>query len=83
MRYENPVISADYSDPDVIRVGEDFYMVASSFNYSPAVPVLHSKNLVEWELINYVADELPFERFSSVQHGDGAWAPSIRFHNGI
>lgn len=82
MRYENPVISADYSDPDVIRVGEDFYMVASSFNYSPAVPVLHSKNLVEWELINYVADELPFERFSSVQHGDGAWAPSIRFHNG-
>ena len=48
MRYENPVIFSDYSDPDVIRVGEDFYMVSSSFNFVPGVPVLHSKNLVEW-----------------------------------
>lgn len=82
MQYENPVIPSDYPDPDVIRVGSDFYMVTSSFNYVPAIPVLHSKNLVEWELINHVADELPFERFSKVCHGDGAWAPSLRFHNG-
>lgn len=82
MNYTNPVIFADYSDPDVIRVGEDFYMVASSFNYTPCVPVLHSKNLVEWELINYVCDNLPFERFNKVCAGDGAWAPSLRFHGG-
>lgn len=82
MRYVNPVICADYSDPDVIRVGEDFYMVASSFNYTPGVPVLHSRNLVEWELVNYVFDRLPFERFNKVCEGDGAWAPSIRYHNG-
>ncbi|MDE6557897.1 MAG: glycoside hydrolase 43 family protein [Clostridia bacterium] len=82
MRYTNPVINADYSDPDVIRVGEDFYMVASSFNYTPCVPVLHSRNLVEWELVNYVSEELPFERFNKVCAGDGAWAPSIRFHGG-
>lgn len=82
MRYENPVLLSDYSDPDVIRVGEDFYMVASSFNHVPGVPVLHSKNLVEWEIINYVLPEIPFARFDKVCHGDGAWAPSIRYHGG-
>ncbi len=82
MRYTNPVVDGDYPDPDVIRVGEDFYMVVSSFNYTPGVPVLHSRNLVEWELINHVFDEIPFERFDKVCEGDGAWAPSIRYHNG-
>lgn len=82
MQYTNPVIHADYSDPDVIRVGDDFYMVASSFNHVPGVPVLHSKNLVEWELINYVLDGLPFARFDEVCHGAGAWAPSLRYHDG-
>lgn len=82
MKYINPVIPSDYSDPDVIRVGEDFYMVASSFNYVPGVPVLHSKNLVEWELINYVVRKLPFEKFDGVRHGEGAWAPSLRYHGG-
>ena len=82
MQYENPVIFADYSDPDVIRVGSDFYMVASSFNHVPGVPVLHSKNLVEWEIINYVLPKIPFERFNKVCHGEGAWAPSLRYHDG-
>lgn len=82
MQYTNPVLFADYSDPDVIRVGKDFFMVASSFHYAPCVPVLHSRNLVEWELINYVARELPFSRFSAVCAGDGAWAPSIRYKDG-
>ena len=74
MKYENPVLLSDYSDPDVIRVGDDFYMVASSFNHVPGVPVLHSKNLVEWEIINYVLDALPFEKHGEVCHGQGAWA---------
>lgn len=82
MNYENPVLFADYSDPDVIRVGDEFYMVASSFNHVPGVPVLHSKNLVEWEIINYVLPKIPFERFDKVCHGDGAWAPSIRYNDG-
>ena len=69
MKYENPVLLSDYSDPDVIRVGDDFYMVASSFNHVPGVPVLHSKNLVEWEIINYVLDALPFEKHGEVCHG--------------
>lgn len=79
---KNPVIYADYSDPDVIRVGDDFYMISSSFNYVPGVPVLHSKNLVEWELVNYVFDSIPFEGYEVVRHGCGAWAPSIRYHGG-
>ena len=83
MKYTNPVLFSDYSDPDVIRVGDDFFMVASSFNHTPAVPVLHSKNLVQWELINYVLDEIPFEGYDKVKHGNGAWAPSIRYHDGM
>lgn len=82
MRYTNPVIQSDYSDPDVIRVGDDFFMVASSFSYVPGVPVLHSKNLVQWRLVNYVFNEIPFAGYDSVRHGKGAWAPSIRFHEG-
>src|SRR6266536_538189 len=53
-RYKNPVIHADYSDPDVIRVGDDFYMTASSFNAAPGFPILQSKDLVNWKLLTYV-----------------------------
>ena len=83
MRYDNPVILGDYSDPDVIRRGDNFYMVASSFNHTPGVPVLKSKNLVDWKIINYVYEDIPFSRFIDVCHGDGAWAPAIRYHNGL
>ena len=66
MQYENPVILSDYSSPDVIRLGGDFYMAASSYNYVPGIPVLHSKNLIEWEIINYILPLIPFERFNKV-----------------
>jgi hypothetical protein len=52
--YKNPIIHADYSDPDAVRVGDDFYMTASSFNAAPGLPILHSKDLVNWRLISYV-----------------------------
>lgn len=81
--YQNPIIHADYSDPDVIRHGDDFYMTASSFNCVPALPILHSKDLVNWTLINNAIDRLPpFDVFSKPQHGNGVWAPAIRFHDG-
>ncbi|WP_339147504.1 MULTISPECIES: glycoside hydrolase 43 family protein [unclassified Sutcliffiella] len=80
--YQNPIIHADYSDPDVIRVGEDFFMVASSFNMSPCLPVLHSKDLINWEIINHVSRTFPYPRYEMPQHGDGVWAPSIRYHDG-
>lgn len=80
--YQNPILYADYSDPDVIRVGEDYYMVASSFAYLPGVPLLHSKDLVHWEIINYCVRSLPFEKYDRPSHGSGTWAPAIRHHEG-
>lgn len=81
--YKNPILHADYSDPDVVRVGNDYYMTASSFNEAPGLPILHSKDMVNWNLVNYaVEDVLPAEHFSVPKRGDGIWAPSIRFHKG-
>ncbi|MDZ7691469.1 MAG: family 43 glycosylhydrolase [Balneolaceae bacterium] len=51
--YTNPIIHADYSDPDVVRVGDDYYMTASNFNTVPGLPILHSKDLIDWELIGH------------------------------
>jgi len=79
--YHNPILYADYSDPDVIRVGEDFFMTASSFNSVPALPILHSKDLVNWELVNYAVKRFPESYYDIPQHGNGVWAPSIRYHN--
>lgn len=58
--YTNPILYADYSDPDVIRVGRDYYMVASSFHFSPGIPVLKSRDLVHWTIIGHVLPRLPF-----------------------
>lgn len=80
--YKNPVINADYSDPDAIRVGDDYYIISSSFNHAPGLPILHSRDLVNWSLIGHALKKLvPYEHFSKVQHGGGVWAPSIRYHN--
>lgn len=81
--YVNPVLHADYSDPDVCAVDGHYYMTASSFNCTPGLPILHSEDLVNWEIINYaIKDVEPLDFFSKPQHGKGVWAPSIRYHNG-
>ena len=88
--YTNPVINADYSDPDVCvgPSGEDYYMTASSFQCTPGLPILHSRDLVNWEIVGYALGNLYegdaelLEHFSQPQHGNGVWAPSIRYHNG-
>ncbi len=81
--YTNPVLYADYSDPDVCAVGKDYYLTASSFNCIPGLPVLHSRDLVNWEIIGHALDvQEPSDMFDSPQHGKGVWAPSIRHHNG-
>lgn len=82
-RYANPVIYADYSDPDVVRVGDDYYLVSSSMNTVPGLPVLHSRDLVTWRLIGHALPRLvPAEVFDAVQPGKGVWAPAIRHHAG-
>ena len=80
--YTNPVLFADYSDPDVCVVGEDYYLTASSFNCIPGLPILHSKDLVNWQIVGYALEEqYPKELFDKPQHGNGVWAPAIRHHN--
>ncbi len=88
--YTNPVVNADYSDPDVCvgPSGEDYYMTASSFQCVPGLPILHSRDLVNWEIVGhaltslYEGDDALQQHFSTPRHGAGVWAPSIRYHNG-
>jgi beta-xylosidase len=81
--YTNPVLYADYSDPDVVRVGDDFYMTASSFNVAPGLPILHSKDLVNWRIIGHALQFVPpVDSFRTPQHGKGVWAPALRYRNG-
>ena len=81
--YQNPILHADFSDPDAVRVGDDFWMTASSFSHVPGLPILHSKDLVNWELVNYALPRLvPESAFATPQHGKGVWAPAIRQHAG-
>ena len=81
--YTNPILYSDYSDPDAIRVESDFYMIASSFSNAPGLPILHSKNLVDWKLINYALPKIPNKRYDLPVHGCGVWAPSIRYREGL
>ncbi len=80
--YANPVLYADYSDPDVIREGDFYYLTASSFGQSPGLPVLRSADLVNWEIISYALSQPPGERYRQVQPGCGVWAPAIRHRDG-
>jgi beta-xylosidase len=82
--YQNPIIHADFSDPDIVAQGDDYYMTASSFNSAPGLPILHSNDLVNWQLINYALPiQQPREHYNTPQHGNGVWAPNIRYHNGL
>lgn len=107
--YVNPVLNADYSDPDVCRVGDDFYMTSSSFSCFPGLQILHSTDLVNWEIIGAALTDYPGPGWSDErqwetlgqrldtpsdpppgpqewrtipQHGNGVWAPAIRYHDG-
>jgi beta-xylosidase len=81
--YLNPVLQGDYSDPDAIRVGKDFYLTSSSFANVPGLPVLHSKDLVNWEIIGHALPRLaPVDHYHAPRRGGGVWAPAIRYHAG-
>ena len=81
--YKNPVLYADYSDPDACRVGDDYYLTSSSFGCLPGLQILHSKDLVNWSIIGAALPyAVPPINDNSPQHGNRVWAPSIRYHNG-
>ena len=81
-RYTNPVLHLDYSDPDVCRVGDRYYMTASSFNCFPGLPILESEDLVHWELTGAALWDYDPAFREDVEHGNGVWAPAIRYHDG-
>jgi beta-xylosidase len=87
LHYKNPVLFADYSDPDIIRAGNDFYLIASSFHFAPGIPILHSLDLVHWEIVGHILPRLDFDpRYDmkgGMRYGGGVWAPSVRFHDGL
>ena len=81
--YTNPVLFADYSDPDVVRVGGDYYLTASSFANVPGLPILHSRDLVNWTIIGHALPRLvPEDHFALPRHGAGVWAPAFRYRAG-
>lgn len=80
--YRNPILHCDYSDPDVIAVGEDYYLTASSFQACPGLPILHSRDLVNWRILGYAMERFPDAAYDIPQHGKGVWAPTLRYHGG-
>lgn len=85
--FVNPVLPGDYSDLDAIRVGDDYYAISSTFQYSPGVIILHSKDLVNWRILGHAVDditrigpEMNWDRMD--RYGRGVWAGSIRYHDG-
>jgi beta-xylosidase len=81
-KYRNPVLHADYSDPDVIRVESEYYLTSSSFHCFPGLPILHSRNLVNWRILGHALPRMPLAKYDTVQPGEGVWAPTLRFHDG-
>jgi len=80
--YRNPILAGFYPDPSVVRVGEDYYLVNSSFAWYPGVPIFHSRDLVNWEQIGHVLDRPEQLPLSGAGVSGGIYAPTIRFHNG-
>ncbi len=93
--YSNPLFNGEFEDPDVIRVGNDYYLASTTMHMMPAVIIMHSKDLVNWELASYCADKLdpdadtaqpgrdPYRLEGGNIYGKGIWAPCIRYHNGM
>ncbi len=84
--FNNPVLPADYSDPDIIRVGTDYYMITSTFQLAPGITVLHSTDLVNWEIINsavrdisQISSRFNYDKMDSKAYGRGIWAPCITY----
>ena len=83
MKYKNPIIPGFNPDPSICRVGEDFYLVTSTFEFFPGVPIYHSKNLVNWELINYCLAKDSQLHLEGAEASGGIYAPTIRYHEGV
>lgn len=81
--YSNPVVTGFHPDPSVIRVGDDYYMANSTFQYFPAIVILHSKDLVNWEIIGHAVTDSEELDLSEINDSHGIWAPDLSYHDGI
>ena len=85
--FKNPVLWADVPDPDVIRVGDDYWLVSTTMHLMPGAPVMHSKDLVNWKTVSYVFPSLhdtpKYDMQEGTVYGRGQWATSLRYHNGL
>src|SRR5262245_58892804 len=84
--FSNPLFYDEFSDPDLIRVGDEFYLTGTTMHAMPGLPVLHSRDLVNWELMTYALYRLDlgpeFRLEGGEIYGQGIWAPSFRYHAG-
>ena len=80
--YQNPVVRGFFPDPSIVRVEDDYYMINSSFQYFPAIPIHHSKDLVHWEMIGHVITENDYLDLSEISDSHGIWACDISYHDG-
>lgn len=84
--FTNPLIWADTPDPDVIRVGDDFYMVTTTMHLMPGAPIMKSKDLVNWEIVSYIFDRIEdtphYDLIDGTSYGKGQWATSLKYHDG-
>ena len=83
MKYRNPIIPGYHPDPSICRVGEDFYLVNSTFEFFPGVPIFHSRNLANWEQIGYVLDRRSQLELEGCRNSGGIYAPTILYHEGM
>ncbi|WP_150269214.1 glycoside hydrolase family 43 protein [Paenibacillus tepidiphilus] len=83
LEYSNPVIPGFYPDPSIARAGDDYYLVCSSFEYYPGVPIFHSRDLIHWEPIGHVLDRLSQLDLREAGSSDGIYAPTLRYHDGV
>ena len=85
--YSNPLFYEEFEDPDIIRVGDDYYLACTTMHMNPALIVLHSKDLVNWELASYCLERLDLGPAFRLERGNvygrGIWAPCIRYHDGM
>src|SRR5512136_156872 len=80
--FRNPILSGFYPDPSICRVGADYYLVTSTFEYFPGVPIFHSRDLVHWLQIGHVLDRPSQLPLDGVGHSEGIFAPTLRYHQG-
>ena len=84
----NPLTYTDIPDNDVIRVGDDYYMVSTTMFFCPGAPIMHSKDLVHWRIVSYIFDTLEDDDVYNLRngrnaYGQGQWATSLRYHDGM